>query len=352
MSIVNAQRRRQIRNDFFRQIINLACIATCVIGSATLSAVGHNDRGIGGTGAPMVHNNDRGIGGTGLYGTITAFGSIIVNGKRVALPAKTRVLMDGQARSIDALDVGQIAKVTSTGTDRTLRAQRIEVNRIVIGTVESTSPFRQRIVVLGQTVLLPAGATMPSVGDRVAVDGLRRPDGVISANKISSADTALDQIVGLVARNASGELTIGELRLLGHAGPLADGARVIVRGNQTAAGLQVTNLRSDPLWPGGSGARRLSIESYVSRAGQDIVLGDGLRLPASSSAVTAVPSTADGFGRVIVEIVVNSNGNWQALAVTPSQSSTGNDGGGGPPGGGPPGGGPGGGGPSGGGPAR
>ncbi|MEI8144110.1 MAG: DUF5666 domain-containing protein, partial [Alphaproteobacteria bacterium] len=304
------------------------------------SALAQSDRGIGGTGAPIAQNNDWGIGGTGLYGTITGFGSIIVNGRHVTLPASTSVLIDGQAGTLSGLQLGQIAKITTTGTDRALQARRVEINRVLIGTVESTSFFGRRIVVLGHSVLLPSGAAMPLVGERVAIDGLRRPDGVISANRITLTTAALDQVVGVVSRNAAGALAIGEIELIGAPRTVSPGARIIVRGKRTQAGIEVATVRADPLWTSRAGARRLSIESYVARSAQGISLGDGVTLPANAATIAGLAAIAGEYARVVVDIEVSGNGNWRAVTVSQSGAGTGGSGGGGSagPGGGPPGG--------------
>ena len=54
---------------------------------------------------------DNGIGGTGVVGTIRGFGSIIVNGLRIAYPERVRVKIDGAAARVSDLRVGHVARV-------------------------------------------------------------------------------------------------------------------------------------------------------------------------------------------------------------------------------------------------
>src|SRR6266567_550661 len=52
------------------------------------------DQGIGGTG--ITRGDDHGIGGTGIVGVIQRFGSIYVNGERIAYASDVPVRIDGE----------------------------------------------------------------------------------------------------------------------------------------------------------------------------------------------------------------------------------------------------------------
>src|SRR5215470_6416666 len=68
-----------------------------------------SDQGIGGTG--ITRGDDHGIGGTGIVGVIQRFGSIFVNGERIGFAADVPVTIDGEAASVKALRIGQLARV-------------------------------------------------------------------------------------------------------------------------------------------------------------------------------------------------------------------------------------------------
>src|SRR5579862_8003614 len=70
-----------------------------------------SDQGIGGTG--IGRGDDQGIGGTGIVGVIQRFGSIFVNGERIAYASDVPVRIDGMAASAKALRIGQVARVVA-----------------------------------------------------------------------------------------------------------------------------------------------------------------------------------------------------------------------------------------------
>ena len=71
-----------------------------------------NGDGLGGTGisAKTLASNPRGdgLGGTGIVGTISGFGSIIVNGLELQFDRNTAVGSDGRPAALDELRVGQV----------------------------------------------------------------------------------------------------------------------------------------------------------------------------------------------------------------------------------------------------
>ena len=145
------------------------------------------DRGIGGTGAPLVQTADRGIGGTGIIGVITGFGSVCVAGEEVAVSAGTPVQLDGDAAQLDDLRAGQVIALAAQGPASLLQAREVAVRHAVIGPVEAVG--RGTIVVAGQTVAVSAatGAAVDAAsGHWVAVSGLPG-GGVIRATRIDPA---------------------------------------------------------------------------------------------------------------------------------------------------------------------
>src|SRR5262245_17303635 len=91
----------------------VVCLLTACAGSAhmapTQSALAapdpKNGDGIGGTGISVAKINTRGgdgIGGTGVRGTITGFGSILVNGLKLEFDHTTKVETDGKPATLEA----------------------------------------------------------------------------------------------------------------------------------------------------------------------------------------------------------------------------------------------------------
>lgn len=237
------------------------------------------DQGIGGTGArpepapaePPLGGGDRGIGGTGVIGTIRRFGSIIVNDLRIAYPKDVAVRIDDEPATAEALRIGQVVHVVARPGDTGLSTRRIDVTSEVVGLVEFVSPGR--LVVLGQRVVTDGLAGEWAPGTRVAVSGLRRPDGVIVASLVEPRATGPDRVAGPVRREKGG-LAIGGLRLQG-ADALMSGKRALVTGKAEAGTMRVTMaaLNGTPFPPG---LKQVSIEAYIGRSGPGLALGSGL----------------------------------------------------------------------------
>lgn len=133
--------------------------------------------GTGGTGSPSAP----GTGGTGIssHGSISAFGSVVVNGIHFDETA-ARIQIDGSDAGRAALRLGMVAGVQGeryTG-GLTGRADAIEVWSIARGQVTASQPGQftlmgMSIGVLGSTFLDGVGGAGPSVGQWVAVWGLQ-----------------------------------------------------------------------------------------------------------------------------------------------------------------------------------
>lgn len=238
------------------------------------------DQGIGGTGMmrtddprqPPLGEGDRGIGGTGVIGTIRRFGSIVVNDLRIAYPGDVAVRIDGDPAKAADLRIGHVVHVVARPEAGGLATRRIDVESEVVGPVDSVAPGR--MIVLGQrisTTGLPGDWTP---GTRVAVSGLRRPDGVIVASRIEPRGAGPSRVAGPVRRGSDGALRIGDLRLEG-ATALPPGKRALVTGEAAGNVLRVTNAAQAGL-PFPPGLRQVSIEAYVGRAGTGLDLGSGL----------------------------------------------------------------------------
>lgn len=289
-----------------RLVLRLLAGASVLMPGSARPQDGPRDQGIGGTGMMRTDpprdggpgEGDRGIGGTGVIGTIRGFGSILVNGLRIAYPADAAVFLDGEPAKAADLKVGHVVSIVARPEGAGLTTWRIDVASEVVGPVESAVP--DRLVVLGQRVStagLPGGW---KAGDRVAVSGLRRPDGVIVASLIEPRAGGPERVAGPVRRGADGAPTIGDLRLTGTSVPLV-GRRALVTGAASAGALQVTNAANTAFPPG---LRSASIEAYVGRAGAGLELGSGLVVAGRAS--SSVPG--QGSVRAVLTAAVARDG--------------------------------------------
>ncbi len=165
-----------------------------------------------------------GITGTGAavsIGTISGFGSVIVNGTRYDT-ASAMFTIDGQSGSQSDLAVGDVVVVKGTAEDDTTGAiaETVEFDDNVEGPIEAGSisidpmdPTAGTFVVLSQMVhfdfntsfddsISPASIDGLSDGDIVEVSGLVRSDGGIQATRIEPKTLQMGdlfEVTGLVA---------------------------------------------------------------------------------------------------------------------------------------------------------
>jgi Domain of unknown function (DUF5666) len=157
-----------------------ACTAACLM--VACGGGGDTGGGIGGTGG----GGGGGIGGTGVsVGTITAFGSVWVNGVEFS-SSGTVIKRDDSTVTQSDLRVGMVARVNGSIAGKS--ADTISVDSAAKGFVESVNGTTQ-IVLMGQTITID-GATViennqrPAAGDYAEVHGLVVADGQIAAGFI------------------------------------------------------------------------------------------------------------------------------------------------------------------------
>ena len=158
-----------------------------------------------------------GIGGSGIttVGTITEFGSIVVNGTEFDT-SNAVIIVEGEAIGVgdeivlDNLDIGMMVTVEGTGSEdgESAVADRVIYNDNVEGPVESitvVNPTRKDIVVLGQTVIVNTvtvfkGTTFDdiAVNDVVEVSGFFDDTGDIWATFLEKTDGVIFEVTGFV----------------------------------------------------------------------------------------------------------------------------------------------------------
>lgn len=214
---------------------------------AAAQPTGTSDHGIGGSGLSILgggENEDHGIGGTGIVGTIQGFGSIIVNNIHIPFSQATPVEIDGRRVPASAMKVGHVARVLLTGK----RAARITIVSEVQGRIDQIAKGGIRI--LSQTVDTSGLATKGlRKGKRVAVFGIRKPDGTILARRIEPRSVSDGAHVRGVPAKRGNRVLIGGLSLGTTHGYLA-GKQTLVRLKATADRLVITRIQAEPVVPG------------------------------------------------------------------------------------------------------
>ena len=198
------------------------------LAAAAITTVALAGCGGGGGGSDVAEG---GISGTGLiYGPITAFGSIWVNGIRFDT-ADSEILVNGEMSDDSALGLGMMVSVSGTVNQDGVsgKAETVEFSGEVEGPVDSieVSPDGSgSMVVLGQVILFNSDTVFEGgdrgiepgdilVGALVEVSGLTDGNGVIVATRVEveSADWAGEEVKvkGVIQDLAPTTFRIGEL---------------------------------------------------------------------------------------------------------------------------------------------
>lgn len=170
-----------------------------------------------------------GVGGTGISsGTVTGFGSVIVNGRIHQTDNSTEFLRNGNPSTQEAFRVGDVVLIDWESSDGlTRKARRVEYQRALYGEVtQAPDPATGTVGVVGQTVTADAntlfddfpspaaaGEIFPPdlvAGVCVEVSGLRDAAGNLLATRIervTSPCAAQTQIQGVVTSLVGTPLT-------------------------------------------------------------------------------------------------------------------------------------------------
>ncbi|TIX90760.1 DUF5666 domain-containing protein [Rhizobium sp. P44RR-XXIV] len=274
-----------------RRFLQLATVSPLVLASVARPGQSNDlstplDHGIGGTGQSISGETDHGIGGTGVFGTIQRFGSIFVNGNRIAYSPDVLVNIDGVRADQRALRLGQVVRVALNGSPDHPSAHAIYVTSEVIGPIESMST--DSIVVLSQTIELTPHTYRPALkpGEIVAVYGIRKPDGTIVASRIEKRVAKSRMLLRGVAQSHNGHVKVGNL-IIDIAARSFVGHRVVAEFGRKRGVLRVKSLKLEDLVPG-LREGTINVETYVERAGETVSVGVGVTLNAAG-----FPGSAD-----------------------------------------------------------
>lgn len=315
-------------------------IAACGGGSGDGSAGGGSGGGGGGGGGGGSGGDDSGdpsggINGGGRWlavGSLSNFGSIVVNGVRYDT-ANSSIIVNGEPATQSDLAQGQLVTVQGDidAGGVTGHAERVEHEHDVRGGIQQLNQSARSLVVLGQQVQVSletifgnsiAGGSLESLaqGDAVIISGFRDSAGRLDATRIdrdaapgtaelrgqaSSVDTAARtfRINGLT-------VSYGAATLEGFAsGQPGDGDGVFVRGPSPAAGqpLVASLVAGRAVGVGAVVDDNVDLEGLVTRfastadfdvSGQRVAVTSATEFVASSTADLAADVLVDVEGRV------------------------------------------------------
>jgi len=248
---------------------------------------------------------DGGIDGTGAtnsgvsYGTVTAFGSVWVNGVRFETSSAVFKLDDTTVTQGD-LRLGMVVRVDGSIDDR--RAATVTVDDAVKGRVEQVLDA-SRMVVMGQTVQIDNTTrfdsnVVPVAGDYVEVHGFVVGDGAVAAGYVQKKATLATPpfvVKGLVKNHDTAARTfqVGTLTVTYATAATNDmpagswnGLTVDAKGNACANNPVCGTLTASRVEPGGarvSDIAKAEVEGFVTSltpngfvlAGQTVVVNAG-----------------------------------------------------------------------------
>ncbi|MCG7495217.1 hypothetical protein [Thalassobius sp. Cn5-15] len=279
-----------------------AVTGSAVVAQSTETTQGNDEReggiiGTGVTGYDLVRSEVAGQGTdlrVGVYGTITALGSIYVNGHHIALDKELTVrgspvveqAADLRTGHTVAVVVGRVdpPAVHAARDSAAVHWQALDIRHVMplVGPVQAIDV--EGITVMGTRVALPEGGEAPKVGTWVAVSGLWQ-SGALGDKVIASRLDVLPAGVDRRARisgsfeglKPDGSLWIGGTQITGimpqH---LSEGMRLRITGTPVEGGLQASQIEAG-LFGAEVGVQH--VEGYYSAPAADgryTVLGSGL----------------------------------------------------------------------------
>jgi hypothetical protein len=249
-----------------------------------------NGDGLGGTGVSSSQlaqaQPGDGLGGTGIIGTISGFGSIIVNGLELEFDRATAVGTDGRPTSLDELRVGQVIQGVAREKDGRLHLESLDIQHAVSGPIGAIDYAEQTITVLGQNIRLnlagdkTATASFKTLraGDMVSVSGLRLSDGTIVATRVDQhADDGRVIVRGEATAVTGNTLRIGALDVALNGDTAVTkpvpGGRVFVSGRMINKQFVPDMITGGTGLPFGGKVGEVSLEGYAPETGPLVLFG-------------------------------------------------------------------------------
>lgn len=283
------------------------------------TASSESEGGIGGTGAPLreraIAGEDKegGIGGTGIFGTVTAFGSIVVNGQTIDIDQAAKPSEAPLAGQDLPLTVGSAVIVEAHSDDGTWTADRVSLFLPVVGPIGAIDREAGVVTVMGTPVLLDDDTTLVDrrgyvdgkviglaalePGDRLAVSGIWKGGEVIASRIDRLDDHGPASLRGLLLKTGDAA-TVGGTRLAEGCCDMIDApAYVHLIGAYEDSRFRVEQADVGSTLLFGDEVDRLIVEAYLARDPDGVGFHlSGFGIPADrSSSVDATPGVRSLF---------------------------------------------------------
>jgi len=215
-------------------------------------------------------DREGGIGGTGIVGTLTDYGSLIVNGLRVEIDGDTRISDTRGTVREDSLRIGQLLTVKARPVDGVLRARSVQITYPVTGIATGVSPDGRRAHVSGIRVYLePTGLGGFEEGAAVVVSGIWDGPRVVASrvDRVRAMDGAI--LSGAVHLGENGAYRLGDVPLDGlTAGDVEPGGFARVAGRYRGDRLAVDGVVPGRFLGDADPLVALSVEGYLDAVPQ------------------------------------------------------------------------------------
>ncbi|MEL6962597.1 MAG: DUF5666 domain-containing protein [Pseudomonadota bacterium] len=269
--------------------------------------------GIGGTGAPSrattiadVGDKEGGIGGTGIFGTVTAFGSIIVNGQTVDFSEDVVGSQAPIAGRDLPLSVGSTVIVEARAIEDGWTADQVKLFLPLIGPVSAIKPESGTLSVMGTAISLDDEAVIVdrrnyadgkvidlgaiALGDRLAVSGIWRGGDVVASRVDRLDDEGRHALRGLLLETDDGAMVGGTRITRDCCGNLDTPAYVELSGRFGDDRFEIDDLKSGTTLLFSQAIKRLIVEAFIARDpdGEGFHLS-GFGIPADQSTTVATP---------------------------------------------------------------
>ena len=168
------------------------------------------DGGIGGTGIDNLEivfesEKEGGIGGTGIIGTITDFGSIIINGIRINYLDDQNIKTAFGIKKGSDLKIGQVVNLTVKKSGNEIFAENISTQILLYGKIQYINLLEKELIINDEKIKILENETYKKnylqglkIGDKVSVSGFRGNDKIysslIESNVLTNKD--VDTIIG------------------------------------------------------------------------------------------------------------------------------------------------------------
>lgn len=263
-------------------------------------------------------------------GTVSGFGSVIVNGTRFSSVGATLRDDDGNSVNLDQLHIGMTVDVSGTSDDaaETGSADVLEVEHGIRGQVTAKDAGLGTITVLNQTIKIDTTTAFQgvpnlaalSVGQTVEVYGSAQADGTLLATLIEVKVLTALSVIGPVSNVTATTFDIGTLTVNFSSatvnGTLVNGGRVKVKA--AAGALSGNTLTATSVKVLGAG----SAWGTFSTAGARIKLKgvadtapvNGL-LTVSGTPVNVSNATIEGSGSITAGHFIEVKGTWDGSVL-------------------------------------